>query len=360
MRDQVTFKSFEGQSFFIGIDVHKKSWKVTILNKDYELKNFSQNANALELVKYLNENYPGGEFKLVYEAGFCGFNICREFLSHGLDCQVIHPADVPTSLKDRQQKTDKIDSRNLAKSLRAGILNPIDIPSKELEADRALIRQRFTVVKDIARYKNRVKSLLYQFGIEIPFEFDNAQSRHWSKRYIEWLQCLTIKEASTKSTLDNYIKIGLLLRKELLNINRQIRELSRTERYKEGNELLIKIPGIGLIVSMTLLTHLGDLKRFKRLDELCNFVGLVPSMHGSGEKMRTGKLIKRGRKQLKIMLIEASWIAIRKDPALLHKFTELSCRMNKNKAIIRIARKMLNRIKRVLIYKEPYELGVIK
>lgn len=360
MRSQITSNCFEGQSFFLGIDAHKKSWRVTILNKDFELKNFNQNPDAKTLANFLSKNYPGGEFHAVYEAGFCGFEHCRELNELGINCIVIHPADVPTSFKDRQQKSDKIDSRKLAKSLRGGLLRPLDIPSKQLESDRALVRQRFRLVKDLARYKNRIKSLLFQFGIDIPIQFDSSQSRYWSKRFIEWLQSLKIEEVTLKWTLDNYIRVGLFLRQELLVVNRQIRELSKMERYKLDNGLLLKIPGIGLIISMTILTQFGDITRFKSLDDLCSFVGLVPSMHGSGESMKTGKLIKRGRKQIKIMLIEASWQAIRKDPALLNRFNELSVRMHRNKAIIRIAKKLLSRIKYVLIHKVDYELGIVK
>ena len=76
--------------------------------------------------------------------------------------------------------------------------------------------------------------------------------------------------------------------------------------------------------------------------------------------MQVGKMIHRGRKELKIMLIEASWEAIRKDPALMLKFNELTKRMNKNKAIIRIARKILSRLRFVLQNQQPYSLSIIE
>jgi hypothetical protein len=76
--------------------------------------------------------------------------------------------------------------------------------------------------------------------------------------------------------------------------------------------------------------------------------------------MAVGKLIKRGRKELKLMLVEASWIAVRNDPALTIVFTELAKRMPKNKAIIRIAKKLLNRLRHVLIHKQPYVNGIVK
>jgi transposase len=360
MPRKINENSFEGQSIFIGIDVHKKSWKVNILGKHYEHKAFSQDPDPTILASYVKKNFPGAEFHAVYEAGFSGFEACRSLNNLGINCMVIHPADVPTSAKEKLQKTDKIDSRKLARALRSGELEAIHIPAKELEANRALVRQRFRIVKDISRIKNRLKSLLFQFDISIPIEFTDYQSRHWSKTYTNWLKELTIKHESLKQTIDNYVKIGEVLRSELLTINKQIRQLSRSQLYEHNHNLLLGIPGIGTIAAMIILTELGDIKRFKRLDELCSYVGLIPRMYGSGDKMQTGKLTKRGRKILKIILIEASWIAIRKDPALMLKFNELSEKMKKNKAIIRIAKKLLSRIRFVLINQQPYEYSIVE
>jgi transposase len=351
---------FGDQSFFIGIDTHKKSWKVSIFSEQYEHKTFSQNPDPYLLVNYMKKNFPEGNYKSVYEAGFSGLGTCRKLNQLGIECIVIHPADVPTSAKEKLQKTDKVDSRKLARALRARELSGIHIPTIKLEADRALVRQRFRIVKEISRTKNRVKSLLFQFGIDIPERFTISQARHWSKTYINWLKELAIEEASLKQVFDNYIQIGEILRKELLSVNRQVKELSRQKEYNNNYNLLISVPGISLMTGMTILTQLGDITRFKRLDDLCNYVGLVPRMYGSGDKMRTGKIVNRGRKELKIMLIEASWQAIRKDPALMAKFNELSKRMNKNKAIIRIARKLLSRIRHVLVNQQEYVISVIE
>lgn len=360
MRTKVTNESFTGQSFYVGIDYHKKSWKVTILGEQYEHKTMSQNPDPVLLANYLNRNFPGGTFHATYEAGFSGFGSCRQLRDLGVNCMVIHPADVPTSQKERQQKTDKADSRKLARSLRSNELSAIHIPNKKLEADRALLRQRFRVVKDIARTKNRIKSLLLQFGISIPKKFTSYQTRYWSKNYINWLKELEVDELSLQQTIENYLNVGIMLRKELLLINRQIRELSRSVEYEKNYKLLLSIPGIGITIAMTILVQLGDISRFKRLDDLCNYIGLVPRMYASGDRVVTGKMIRRGRKELKIMMIEASWEAIRKDPALMMKFNELSVRMNKNKAIIRVARKLVSRIRHVLVNQTGYELGIVK
>lgn len=360
MKKEVNQNYFEGQSVYVGIDYHKKSWKVTVMGKDYEHKTFSQNPEPMVLANYLKKNFPGGDYYAVYEAGFSGFTSCRKLNELGVHCQVIHPADVPTNQKERLQKNDKADSRKLARSLRSGELEGIDIPSEELEADRSLVRQRYRVMKDLTRIKNRIKSLLLQYQIEVPEKFTTSQTRHWSRTYITWLESLNLTYQSLKLCINNYMRIGLLIRKELLLINKQIRNLSQEDRYKKNFELLMSVPGVGLLSAMSFLVQVGDIKRFKTLDELCNYIGLVPSMYSSGDRVVIGKITKRGRKQLKIMMIEASWMAVRNDPVLMAKFSELTKFMNGNKAIIRIARKLINRMRHILRTQQPYEIGVVK
>jgi transposase len=359
MQTKVNEKLFDGQSIYVGIDCHKKNWTVTILGEQYEHKTMSQNPDPDILASYLIRNFPGAAYHAVYEAGFNGFNPCRQLRQLGINCNVVHAADVPTMNKEKIQKIDPVDSRKLARTLRSNEFSPINVPEPILEADRALVRQRFRVMKDVTRTKSRIRSLLFQFNINIPERFTACQTRSWSKVYINWLKELKIEYGSLKQTVDNYIYIGEIQRKELLSVNRQVRSLSQTDAYRDNYNLLISIPGIGFLTAMTFLVQIGDIRRFRQLDDLCEYIGLVPMMKGSGPKLYTGKMIYRGRKELKIMIIEAAWEAVRKDPALMAKFNELTRRMNKNKAIIRIARKLVNRMRYVLMAQEPYKMGII-
>lgn len=344
---------------YVGIDYHKLSWKVTILSQHHEHKTMSQNPDPFLLAEYLKRNFPGANYEAVYEAGFSGLNACRTLNSLGVQCKVIHPADVPSNEKERLQKTDKADSRKLARCLRNGELVGINIPTESLEADRALIRQRRRFSKDVGRVKNRVKSLLLQFSINIPERFCNG-SKHWSRPFLNWLKTIELQHPSLRVVIDNYIRSGEIQRKHLLEVHRQIKQLAKSQAYFNNFELLVSVPGIGLVAAMTILLEIGDIKRFKTLDEFCSHIGLVPTMHSSGDRHYVGEMINRGKKELKIMLIEASWIAIRHDPALMAKFNELAKGMPKNKAIVRIARKLAARIRCVLINGKPYELGVVK
>ncbi|MDA3904652.1 MAG: hypothetical protein PF484_01115 [Bacteroidales bacterium] len=99
MQTKINNNSFKDQSFYVGIDYHKKSWKVTILGEQYENKTMSQDPSPDILASYLKKNFPGGNYYAVYEAGFSGFESCRKLNQLGVDCKVIHAADVPTTSK---------------------------------------------------------------------------------------------------------------------------------------------------------------------------------------------------------------------------------------------------------------------
>ncbi len=357
-KTKVNQKLFEGQSIYVGIDCHKKNWTVSILGQEYEHKTMSQNPDPGILANYLKKNFPGALYKAVYEAGFNGFVPCRKLREAGIECYVAHAADVPTSHKEKVEKVDPVDSRKLARSLRSKEFKPIHIPEVWQEADRALIRQRFRMMKDLTRTKNRIRSIFFQFGIQIPERFTSAQTRSWSRNYMSWMEELIIENETLRHTITNYLDIGKIQRKELLVLNKQVRALSQTETYRHNFNLLIGIPGVGIITSMMFLVQIGDIKRFESLDDLCNYIGLVPSMHGSGDKTQTGKMVHRGRKELKILLIESAWESVRLDQVMMATFHRLTTRMNKYKAIIRIARKMLSRMRYILINQTPYQLGI--
>lgn len=358
MHRKISEKSFDGQSIYVGIDVHLKSWKVSVMSDQILYKTFSAPPQADKLRNYLHTNFPGAEYFSAYEAGFSGFWLHRELTKLGIKSIVVNPADIPTTDKERKQKEDKRDSRKIARTLQAGQLKGIFIPSVRIQQDRILLRTRETIVKDLRRNKTRVKSLLYFQGINYPERF-HTESSHWSKLFIQWIEGINFDHDSGKTGLNVLLEMVKYQRSLLLKVTRQIRELAATTDYKQNAELLLSVPGIGILTAMKLLTELENIERFKDFDQLCSFVGLVPSTDSSGENQIDRGITTRKNSRLMVSLIESSWVAIRSDPALLIAFQKLCKRIPANKAIVRIAKKLLRRIVTVLRKKEKYEKGVI-
>ncbi len=339
MQQQINKFDFTGQKIYVGCDVHKKSWSVSIMSENLLLKTFSQPPKPDILANYLMKNYPGAEYHTAYEAGFSGFWIHYTLQSYGFNSIVVNAADIPTTVKEVVMKEDSRDSLKIAKALRANLLNPIYIPSAATVDERSLVRARSTITKDLAMNKNRVKSFLNLHGIEIPSQFDYG-SKSWSRNFITWLTNLEFKEKAAKDTLTNYIENCLQMKNSKLKVTRQIKELSKTEKYLENMFLLLTVPGVGLITAMELLTELETISRFPSVDRLFSYIGFVPSTHSSGEKERTGNITPRGHSILRSALIESAWVAVSRDPALTKKYEQLLQKMTGKRAIIRIAKKL--------------------
>ena len=125
--------NFAGKVIDCGLDVHKTNWKINAKMEGLEMAALSQNPDPLVLKNYMDKNYPGAELKVVYKAGFCGFEIQRSLTSFGVECIVVNPADVPSGDKDRKRKDDKRDARKFSTELSNGNLKGIYIPHKQMQ-----------------------------------------------------------------------------------------------------------------------------------------------------------------------------------------------------------------------------------
>lgn len=347
---------FSNVDFFIGIDVHKKSWKVGIYIKEKHLKTFSMDPIPKILEEYMQKNYPKGIYHSVYEAGFCGFHIHEELKRLGFDNIVVSAGDVPTSSKEKSFKTDTIDCLKLARELSNGSLKGIYIPDKYHQELRSLVRRREDLSDKQSRIKKKIKSCLMFYGIETPDEF-----LYWSGKYITWLKTLKLNYTVGNNNLSILIEELEMTKKLISSVLKLLRgEYKSNSRLNKIVDLLITVPGIGFVTAITLYSELIDISRFPKLDQLPSFVGLVPSVSSSGEKEHVRGLTNRHNSHLRNLLLEAAWTAMRVDPALTMAYLKLKKRMVAQKAIIRIAKKLLLRIRHIWQSQTSYCVSVIK
>ena len=351
--------SFKGQKIFVGIDVHKTTWEVAVLTESGLLKRHPQEASAKVLFDFLRKHYPDGEYYAVYESGFSGFATYYALEEFGIKCRVVHAADVPATQYESIMKTDRVDAERLARALKKGDIDrPVYVRERDNIDDRAVIRIRKVIQKQLSGYKARVKHMLHCNGVELPDRFSKPTS-HWSRAFITWLMQDVKLLSKTRTSLNLLIRQVETIRGTLLEATRELRKLSQTERYKHRFELLMTIPGIGQNVAMSILTEVWDVKRFSNENKFAHYLGLIPTCHDSGECKTNGVKTFRGNKHLGPMIIEACWVAIYKDIGLGACYADYKKVMKPQKAIVKVARKMSNIIYSVLkndkVY-EPYQL----
>ena len=327
---------FEGQAFYIGIDVHKNSWSVTIRSSNLYLEHFSQPPSSKNLINHLLKRYPGGKYYSAYEAGFFGTGIHEELCKAGVRNIIVNAADIPSTDKQNKNKTDLHDSRSIAFHLEKGNLHGIYIMAREQQELRSLFRFRQSKARDLARTTNRLKSFLSYFGIKFSQEFEGRE--YISAKVMTWLRKLELASEAGKITLGRYIEDLVYHRGQLLKITQALRKQILT-KYRQPFESLLSVPGIGPITAMAFLAEIGDFNRFNNHAEYCSFLGLIPWENSSGDTVHTKGSQPRCNKHLRPLIVEASWAAIRKEPALLKYYRRHAIKNSKH-AIIKVARKL--------------------
>ena len=337
---------------FIGLDIHKKSWTVSIQTDLFFHKTYSMPSTAEDLYQYVERTFPNHEINLVYEAGCCGFTAARYFLNLGWNVLVVNPADVKTGDKERYQKTDSLDSKNLSNQLKSGVLKGIHIPTEAEEQFTTLARHRTQVTKKLRQTKAHIKSMLLFHGIKIPDEYDNA---NWSLDFIAWLENLKFSTSCGDLALQGKIRMFKFIKSEYLEIANQMRSYCRKSNKKDYN-LLRSIPGIGGYLASVILAECGDLRRFNNESQFASYIGLIPGIYNSGGSEKCLGITPRSRSQLRSYLVEAAWIAIRKDIEMQNYYRKHHGK-NVKSIIIKVAHKMARRILSVIKTETPYQIN---
>lgn len=289
---------------FIGLDVSKLRNAVAIADagRNGEIRYLGEVPNTPEatrkLVAKLGEKY--GELHFCYEAGPTGYGLHRCLKELGQDCIVIAPTAMPRKPANRV-KTNRRDAVDLARLLRAGELTSVWVPDAQHEAMRDLVRAREAAVRDARMKRQQVAAMMLRHGRIYPGK------KSWSAKHRRWLadQNLGLRAAD--------IALGEALQAVADAETRQKRiELAIDVMLDEWSlapvvKALQALRGIGLISAVTLMAELGDLSRFQNPRQLMGYVGLVPSEHSTGDRVKRGGITRRGNAIVRRTLVEASW-----------------------------------------------------
>lgn len=131
-----TIMDYTGKTIYVGIDVHQKDYQVAKVINGISLRNHRMQASAELLIKHLRSHYQGTSFKCVYESSAWGFTLQRQLKQAGIECIVVHAADVATTGKEKRRKTDKVDALKPVRDLESNHLKAIWVPDEDLQKER--------------------------------------------------------------------------------------------------------------------------------------------------------------------------------------------------------------------------------
>lgn len=352
----MTPESYNPQEYdiYIGNDVDKKSFALTVRERYRTLMNKRIPADPQQLYNFARNRFPGKRVIVGYEAGPTGFGLYDYLIKRAVPCVLISPASLLRPANQRV-KTNRIDSERLADMLSDGHFEPVRVPDGPYRELRHLVQVRTNYAKLQRTSKQRIKALLLLTGLDHGLKDADT---HWSNVYIQALHALDCTPA-VRFQLDRLLDDLKYARKQLSLSTKQLRRFCQeTPEINEHIQHLTTIPGIGMITASVVLGRIGDPKQLKGLREISMFCGLVPRENSTGDTQRRGSITHLGDPYLRSLLVEAAWGAIRKDKELEQFFHRIAgrhhARFARQKAIVAVAHKLTHRIYCVLTERRAY------
>jgi len=291
------------ECIYVGLDVHLNSITAAVLDGDVQSPQVIKlSGDLMQTRRLFRRLAKKGPVRSCYEASGAGFVLQRVLAKDGFHCEVIAPSLIPRRPGDRR-KTDRIDATNLARLYRSGHLTPVHVPSREQEALRRLIRLRYEYVCYTTGTKHRISGMLRNYGLV----FREGKTT-WTKIHRQWL-------ARIRHQLEGAMQTALAIELEHLEyleaqrgvLDDEITRYAQSPTYRTNVEALCCLRGIKTLSAMSLLSEIGDVRRFASPTSLMAYFGLVPTERSSGDRERRGPITKAGNTHCRRVLVEAAW-----------------------------------------------------
>jgi transposase len=275
-----------------------------------------------------------------------------EMLEPVVEKLVLADATQARALAGRRIKTDREDALNIAQLLAAGRLPTSYAPPLEVQILRDLTRHRNGFSRQHARVLCRVKSVMNTNNRPGPARLESdglirylkGQGEKLPPRHVEMLwQC---------------VDQLALTERQIAAAERTIAELVRRGCSQEAYAILTSFPGVALVTAATVIAEIGDFKRFHDAKAIGRYAGLNPRVFASGGKQRMGHIAKTGSADLRWILQQAAWTAIRTDEQVRRIFVRIAKRSGRKAAAVAVARKLLTWMWSAVVKGEVYQSRV--
>jgi len=265
---------------------------------------------------------------------------------------VNHPA---WKWSNNQNKSDKSDALRLAMMYHHDFFPEVYVPEKPVRQKRSLIYHRQKTVNRMTRIKNSIRALMTTVAIDLPIG-----KNCWTKKQLKEIGQMALPYDQIDDPGELW-QGQLYMELEQLNtlkscLDKTTKHLDELGKKKSQVILLQTIPGVGPRTSEAIVAVIDDPHRFKSCRQVCNYVGFTPRRYQSGQMERSGRISKRGNPLLRMLLVQASWAALRYDWAKqIYKRVCRGTAKRRKIAIIAVARHLLMRCWAMLRDNKPWK-----
>jgi transposase len=308
------------EQIFIGIDVSKAHLDVAVYagGPGHGWRVANDDASIQTLVTDIQQMDP--QLVVLEATGGLEQPVATALAVGGVEVAVVNPRQVRDFARatGKLAKTDTLDAQVLAHFAQAVRPEPRPMPDEQTKALAAILERRRDVVGMLSAERNRIHSAPTIVKAMI-------------QSHIEWLQA------------------------ELAHIDEDLNtQIKHSPIWRARDDLLRSVPGIGKVVSMTLLAQLPELGTLTNR-ELSALVGVAPLNRDSGT-LKGRRTVWGGRAGVRSVLYMGALVASRHNPAIKEFYTRLVQNGKAKKvALVACMRKLLTILNSILKHSTPWQ-----
>lgn len=317
---------------FAGVDLHKRTLSLCVVDRGRSVvaRTRLRCDEPGRILAFVREHQP---LQLVVEAT-AGYRWLFALVERDVDRLVLaHPRKLRI-IAESTRKSDRLDAQVLAEFLALDMIPESYQPTPREHGYRVLVRHRQKVQSRITSVKNRMRRVLADYNSDLP--------RLFTVEGLARAKQVALQPAD-RFVFDELEFDLLFQRQRLREVDRELASYreSAGQREQASQAVLSSIPQVGPVTMDTILSELGDVRRFRNAKQVSAWAGLVPVHRESAGKRHDGGITKEGSSLLRWTLVETAWRLVGSDARWGSIFQGLSQRCGKKKAIVAVARKLL-------------------
>jgi transposase len=317
---------------YVGIDLHKKTIVLCVLNQDRKVT--ARRTFACGQDEAIRDFFAAlRPFRAVVEAT-ASYEWLVSLIEPVAEKIVLANPNKLRVIAESVKKTDKLDAQVLAEFLARDMIPVAHRPSPRQREHRALVRQRQYLRRCATAAKNKMRRIASDYNADRKDLFSAAG----------WKSLEGVKlSAGDRFVLDQ-------LHAQWQSLEAQVRELGQRlkafaaaapPREAEARAKLRTIPGVGPVTVDVVVSELGDVDRFPSAKAVCAYAGLAPKVRQSDGKKKELGITKAGSPLLRWALVEAAWRVIRQGASWRRIYDGIKRRAGGKRAIVAVARRLL-------------------
>jgi transposase len=278
--------------------------------------------------------FAGQQLKVATEATTGWRFLVEELRAAGARVHLAEPAETAALRGNKKRaKSDRADARHLRELLLAGRLPESWIPPDHILDLRAQARLRHTLIEAHCEYQQRIQAVLYHHGCPRRRGLMVGDGR-------DWLAGQPLPETAREQ-----IRVALamidVLEGQIAPIDRELRAYARAQIGCKA--LIDAYYGIGELCAVTIVSELGDCRRFSNSRDAVRYGGMDITVYQSDKHRAPGHLSRQGPPALRWALYEAAQVARRPTSPDRAYYEQAAKHLGGNRACLALARKLLKR-----------------